>query len=143
MRSISAALWLRRRSQIVAIATATGHVSSRTPRSCLYYRFYSDCNSCIIDRRHCEIHKPSARFIAPPLPLHGGYPLARLTVTLVTVLRSAINTPRFDSTDDIRPRSGIASDKSSQMFCLSFSILSFARHFCEMTLSSRNFLRGN
>lgn len=64
--------WLRR-SQIVTIATAAHRQPTATnrhpvPRSCLYCRFYSDCNSGIIDRRRCEIRKPTARFIALPPP---------------------------------------------------------------------------
>ena len=101
-----------------------GRVSSRTPRSCLYYRFYSECNSCIIDRRHCEIHKPSAAlrrscFIASPLPLVVTLLLGTLRPRDLTFCDRRL-TPRFDATDDIHPRSGLASDKSSQMFYFSF-----------------------
>lgn len=39
----------------------------------LYCRLYSDCNSDIIDRRHCEIHKPIARFIAPSPSLESPF----------------------------------------------------------------------
>lgn len=110
-----------RRSQIAAIATAAYRHAAV---SCLYCRFYSDCNSGIIDRRHCEIHKPTARFIAPPRPSPFS-PLGSATPA-AGVLRSAINTPRYRRRDDIRPRSGIAPDKSRRPV-LSFFFLPFFR----------------
>lgn len=92
------------------------------PRSCLYCRFYSDCNSGIIDRRHCEIHKPTARFIAPPPPRPSpSLPLAWPPPRLAFCDRR-LTPRRYRRRDNIRPRSGIAPDKSSQMFCLPFSL---------------------
>lgn len=132
-----------RRSQIVTIATAahrhqpppTATNRHPVPRSCLYCRFYSDCNSGIIDRRRCEIRKPTARFIAlspPPPPLLLSPALSpRLATSADGVLRSAINTLRYRRRDDIRPRSGIAPDKSQRCFVFLFlpffSSTAFAR----------------
>lgn len=87
----------------------------------LYCRFYSDCNSDIIDRRHCEIHKPIARFIVPSLSLESPS-LWRRPV----FCDRRLTPPRYRRRrDDIRFRSGAACDKSSHRCCALISFFFF------------------
>lgn len=69
--------------QIVAIATTYRGAIKRARARALPFtfigRFYSDCNSGIIDRRHREIHKPAQAvrltgLCAPVLSLYRSAP---------------------------------------------------------------------
>lgn len=110
-----------RRSQIVTIATA----AHRRVRAFIAVFIPTVCNSGIIDRHHCEIHKPTARFIAPPLPPPFSSPTT-LAPGLAFCDRR-LTPRRYRRRDDIRPRSGIAPDKSCRRcFVFLFLSLSFA-----------------
>lgn len=82
-----------------------------------FFFFYIPIDdSDVIDRCHCKIHKPTAQIGLSRHPARST--LHDYSLRLTFCDRRLNPFLAIDARDDIRPRSGITRDKSSQMFYL-------------------------